>query len=100
MRLSRPFLAALAAVCWPLLTAGSCAHDAAAPEPRIEIREVKIPVAVACAANPGPDPAFADAPDALRQAADVFERVKLLLAGRAQRDGRLAELKAATAGCR
>ena len=69
-------------------------------EPRIEVREVKVPVSVPCAADPGPDPAYSDTAEALRAARDTFERVKLLLAGRAQRDARLAELKAANAACR
>jgi hypothetical protein len=68
-------------------------------EPRIVVKEVKVPVPVACAASPGPDPAFSDTPEALRAAADVFQQVRLLLAGRAQRDGRIAELKGAVAGC-
>lgn len=68
-------------------------------EPQIVVKEVRVPVPVACAASPGPDPAFSDTPEALRAAADVFQQVKLLLAGRAQRDGRIAELKGAVAGC-
>lgn len=72
----------------------------ASQEPRIITKEVKVPVPVACAVSPGPDPAFSDTPEALRAAADIFEQAKLLLAGRAQRDGRIAELKAAVAGCR
>ena len=72
---------------------------ATAPAPRIVTREVEIPVAVACAADPGPAPAYADAPAAVIAAGDIFERVKLLLAGRAERDARLSELGAALAGC-
>lgn len=78
-----------------LLTA--CAHTS---EPVIRTVEVRVPVAVRCGSDPGPDPAFSDTPEALRGAADIWERVKLLLAGRAQRDARLIELKAASAGCR
>lgn len=70
------------------------------PPPRIEVQKVEIPVAVRCAADPGPDPVYADTPDAISAAGDIFDRVKLLLAGRDQRDARLAELKAATAGCK
>lgn len=75
----------------------ACAH---APEPRIVTREVKVPVAVPCAVDPGPDPAFSDTPEALRAALDIYELVRLLLAGRLQRDARIVELKAASAGCR
>jgi hypothetical protein len=79
------------------LTCVACATPA---EPRIEYREVKVAVPVPCSADPGPDPAFSDTPEALRAAADVFTQVQLLLAGRAQRNARLAELGAAVAGCR
>jgi hypothetical protein len=71
----------------------------ATAEPRIVIKEVKVPVPVVCATKAGPDPAFSDTPEALRAAADLFEQVKLLLAGRNQRDARIAELKADNAGC-
>lgn len=67
---------------------------------KVAVQRVAVPVAAKCAVDPGPDPAFADTPEAIRQAADIFERVKLLLAGRAQRDARINELKAASAGCR
>ncbi len=77
------------------LTCAACAT----PEPRIITKEVRIPVPVACAVPAGPDPAYVDTPEALRAAADLFQQVKLLLAGRAQRDARLAEMKAAAKGC-
>jgi hypothetical protein len=73
---------------------------ASTSEPKIRTVEVQVPVAVHCAADAGNDPQYADTPDALKAASDLFERVKLLLAGRAQRDARLAELKAANSGCR
>lgn len=69
------------------------------PAPRIEVREVKIPVAVACAADPGPDPTYPDTDEALRNAPDVATGVRLLAAGRLLRDARIGELKAALAGC-
>ena len=67
---------------------------------KVAVQRVEVPVALPCSVDPGPDPAFADTPEAIRQAADIFERAKLLLAGRAQRDARINELKAASAGCR
>jgi hypothetical protein len=79
--------------------AGALAGCVTKPEPRIVTREVQIPIAVKCGVDPGPDPQWVDTAAALKAAADVFERVKLLLAGRDQRDGRLAEVKAANAGC-
>ena len=69
------------------------------PAPRIEVREVKIPVAVACAADPGPDPVYPDTDEALRNVPDVATGVRLLAAGRLLRDARIGELKAALAGC-
>lgn len=78
----------------------SLAACATTSEPRVVVKEVQIPVSVPCAADPGPDPAYSDTPEALRAARDTFERVKLLLAGRAQRDARLSELKAANTACR
>lgn len=69
-------------------------------EPRIEVREVRVPVAVKCASDPGAAPAYADTPEALRAAPDIFARTQLLLAGRLQRMARIVELEAANAGCR
>ena len=69
------------------------------PAPRIEVREVKIPVAVACAADPGPDPIYPDTDEALRNVPDVATGVRLITAGRLLRDARIGELKAALAGC-
>lgn len=66
----------------PIAFLALLAGCATAPEPRIEVREVRIPVPVACAAAP-----------------DVFEGVKLLKAGRLLRQARERELEAALAGC-
>lgn len=77
----------------------ACA-TAPAPQPKVITQRALVPIAIRCAADPGPDPAFADTPEALRGAADLYARVRLLLAGRDQRDARLAELNAAVAGCR
>ncbi len=81
-------------------TCSLLAACATASEPRVITKEVSVPVMVKCAADPGPRPAYVDTPDALKSAADLFEKVKLLLAGRSQRMGREAELEAANAGCR
>ena len=67
--------------------------------PRIEVREVKIPVAVACATDPGPDPVYPDTDAALQAVPDVATGVRLITAGRLLRDARIGELKAALAGC-
>jgi hypothetical protein len=69
-------------------------------EPRIEVREVRVPVAVKCATDPGPRPEYPDTDAALAAVRDVFEASKLVMAGRALRIGREAELEAAVSGCR
>lgn len=83
-----------------LLLAGCGAPGGPAPEPRIVTQEVKVAVPTRCTADPGPDPAYADDNPALAAAADLYERVKLLLEGRAQRQARELELKAANSACR
>lgn len=72
----------------------------ATPEPHIVLRDVPIAVAVKCAADPGEAPQYADSDEALKAAPDIFTRVKLLLAGRAQRIARELELTAANSACR
>jgi hypothetical protein len=69
-------------------------------EPRIEVREVRVPVAVKCAIDPGPRPEYPDTDAAIAGAPNVFELAKLYRAGRALRIGREAELEAAVSGCR
>lgn len=69
-------------------------------EPQIRTVEVKVPVPVKCSADPGPKPAYPDTDEALRAASDIFDRTKLLLAGRRLRIAREGELEAANAGCR
>lgn len=69
-------------------------------EPRIEVREVRVPVAVPCATDPGPRPEYPDTDAAIAGAPNVFELAKLYRAGRALRIGREAELEAAVSGCR
>lgn len=79
------------------LTLSACAHT---PEPKIVTKEVLVPVIQKCATDPGNRPTYLDTPAALKGAQDIFEQVKLLLAGRLQRQSREAELEAALAGCK
>lgn len=88
---------ALAAVALILIFTGC--GQAARPEPELQIVEVKVPVPAPCDPKVGPDPAYVDADQALRAAPDLFERVKLLLAGRLQRIAREGELKAGLGVC-
>ncbi|CAN5127916.1 hypothetical protein BH10PSE4_BH10PSE4_04950 [soil metagenome] len=73
--------------------------SATSREPPIKIQIVKVPVPVACAPDLGPEPSYPDTPEALQAAPNIFERVKLLLAGRIERQQRLAVLGAALKAC-
>lgn len=61
---------------------------------------IKIPVPVRCDKDPGAAPEYVDTDEKLRAAPGLFERVKLLLGGREQRQQRIKELEASTAGCK
>jgi hypothetical protein len=83
------------------LALAGCAHT---PEPEIRTVEVKVPVDdPACAreavARLGDAPAYPDTPEAIRAAPNLFERVKLILAGRELRIAREAALKDALEVC-
>ena len=83
------------------LLLASCGTTATtAPDPVVQVVEVRVPVAVPCDPDIGPDPAYLDSDAALAAAGDLFDRVKLLLAGRGQRIGRDAVKTAALDGCR
>jgi hypothetical protein len=69
------------------------------PEPRIETRIVEVPVATPCAVTIPDEPAYSDTRAALDAAPGVFEKVKLLLIGREQREAYKNEVKAALVGC-
>lgn len=79
-----------------LLTLGACAS---AP-PRFEVRTVtvQVPVPVPCVVDV-PAPVYSDTDEALRAAPDLFERVKLLLAGRIERTAHDNVETAARAAC-
>lgn len=85
------------------LCAGLCAAllsgCATAPEPKIETRIVEVPVAVKCAVTIPAEPAYPDTKAALDAAPGIFEKVKLLLAGREVREAYKNEVKAALIGC-
>lgn len=65
-----------------------------------QLGEIKIPIAVPCATDPGPAAASPDTAAAIEAAPNIAERVKLLLAGRSTREARIVELEAALSGCR
>jgi hypothetical protein len=76
-----------------------CAHDPTTLEPVVKTETVKVPVPVHCKPDIGPEPVYPDTPEALKAAPNLYERVKLLLAGRVQRTQRLIELRAALTAC-
>ena len=82
----------------------ACGNQVERPEPIIKTVEVKVPVDdPACAREAleelGPAPAYPDDALALKAAADLFERVKLLLAARELRTVREAQLHGAIIAC-
>lgn len=86
-----------------ILALSACAHGPAErPEPEIRTVEVKVPVVQPCPALEvlGPSPAYPDSDAALATAPSLFERVKLLLAGRVLRQQREVTITAALEACR
>ena len=76
---------------------------ACAPKPpveRIVVQEVKIPVPVPCDPQIGPEPLYADNPEALAAAPDILEAVRLRAIGRFERIARDLVKTAALDGCR
>lgn len=82
-----------------VLAAGPLAGCATAPEPRIEIRTVEVPVAVRCAVTVPAEPAYGDDKASIDAADGIFAKLKLLLAGRELREAYKNEVKAALIGC-
>lgn len=71
------------------------------PEPKIVTRDVMMPVAQPCPAEPVPaPPAYPDTAEALRAAPGPDNRYRLLAAGWLVRDARLRMLEAVVAACR
>lgn len=70
------------------------------PEPVVVYQEVRVPVAVACDPDIGPEPAYVDTPEAIAAAPDIFARTVLLVAGRVQRIARDEVKTAALDECR
>ncbi|WP_426019074.1 hypothetical protein [Brevundimonas sp. DWR2-3-1b1] len=83
-----------------LLLASCNTTSKVAPEPVVQIVEVKVPVAVACSPDIGPEPAYVDTPEAIAMAPDIFARTVLLIAGRVQRIARDDVKTAALDECR
>lgn len=93
-----PF-ATTAMVVWAL---GACSTAIERrPEPEIRTVEVRVPVVQPCAAASavGSTPAYPDTDAALSAAPNLYERVKLLLAGRVLRMQREATMGSALEAC-
>lgn len=83
-----------------LLLAGCETAPPPVPEPRIVTVEIPVPTPVQCRPNIGPEPDYPDTDAALAAAPNLFERVKLIVAGRLMRIARERELNAALRECR
>lgn len=85
----------------PLLLLAGCQSGPQLTEPRIEIQRVEVPVPVPCGASEaaGPVPAMPDTEAAIRAAPNLFERVKLLMAGRELRNTWIAGATDAMRAC-
>lgn len=82
-----------------IVLALALAGCATPPEPKIETRIVEVPVTVKCAVSIPVEPAYPDTKAGLDAAPGLFEKVKLLLAGRELREAYKNEVKAALIGC-
>lgn len=84
----------------PFLFLAACGTTRAS-EPRIEIQRVEVPVPVPCPIrqNVGPRQTFPDTDAALQAAKDLFDRVRLLMAGRELREARIERLEDAADVC-
>ncbi len=71
-----------------------------APEPIVQIVEVKVPITVPCDPDIGPEPAYVDTAEGTAAAPDILARAVLLLAGRVRRIARDEVKAAAPAACR
>lgn len=69
------------------------------PEPQIVTKTVEVPVSTPCPDRRGPAPQYPDTGAAVHAQPNLFERMKLILAGRELRDARLAEDDAQIKAC-
>lgn len=81
-----------------LCTAG-CGTTGGIPLIQPQIVKVAVPVPCPALKKLGPEPTYPDTPQALKAAPNIFERLKLLLAGRLLRIERDAEKSAVLAAC-
>lgn len=79
------------------LLASLLVASCATPEPRVVVREVKVPVSTPCTVRLPEKPAYAA--DAVNLDADIFTLVQAILVDRETRKAREAELEAAATAC-
>ena len=82
-----------------LLGLAACATSPQLPTPQIVTKTVDVAVPVACKPDVGAAPAYPDTDAALKAAPDVYQRVRLMVAGRLMRIAREAELTAGLNAC-
>ncbi|KSB89105.1 hypothetical protein AS593_04210 [Caulobacter vibrioides] len=92
-------LSRLAAIVLIAASAAACASTQPPPVKQVEIKTVVEKIPVPCQPELPPTPQYADTADALKAAGDIYQKVKLLLIGREQRQGREKVLEAALKAC-
>jgi hypothetical protein len=63
------------------------------------IQTADVPLAVGCAGSVTPRPTWQDNADAIKSASGIEARVRLMIAGRIQRDKRIDDLEGALVAC-
>lgn len=81
-------------VAWVSLILTACATTS---EPRVVVREIKVPVPVSCKVNLPPRDRFAD--QEVDLSAGIFALVQSILAGNSEREERLIKAEAAIEAC-
>jgi hypothetical protein len=79
-----------------LVCASGCATSGPPP---VQTQRVDVAVPVRCDPDIGPQPAYPDSDVALRAASGLFDRVRLMVAGRLMRMEREGELNAGLTAC-
>jgi hypothetical protein len=88
-----------------ILVGSALLQGCASAPPRAAVADVQIKtvtqlVAKPCATDAGPAPIYVDNRKALNDAANIYERAKLMAAGQAQRIAREIQLTSANSGCK
>lgn len=87
------------AVCAAICVGLAACAGGPAPQPRLVTLTAPVAVPVRCRPDLGVEPAYPDTDAAIRAAPGLYERVRLLVAGRLLRIARDAQKTAALAQC-